>query len=110
MALELKINNSRGGGRAGAQAPRETGFVSGQLVCKDMTMMSLAKDAVDSILKGKRKALDAFGNSFEGVGGRVADPDLFGWIRTQKMITRSRSYRYCGNVKLYKQGKNILKI
>ena len=98
MALELKINNSRGGGKSGAQAPRETGFVSGQLVCKDMTMMSLAKDAVDSILKGKRKALDAFGNSFEG----VADPDLFGRIRTQKMLTGSRSYRYFGNVKLYK--------
>ena len=37
------------------------------------------------------------------VADRVANPDLFG-------PTVSGSYRYSGNVKLYKQGKNILKI
>ena len=36
------------------------------------------------------------------------DPDLLGRIR--KIFTGSGSYRYFGNVKLYKQGKNILKI
>jgi hypothetical protein len=30
----------------------QTGFVSFQLVCKEMTMMAIAKDAVDSILRG----------------------------------------------------------
>jgi len=39
---------------------------------------------------------------------RVADPDLFGRIR--KIFNGSGSYRYFGNVKLYKQRKNILKI
>ena len=45
---------------------------------------------------------------------RVADPDpnpdlnLFGRIR--EIFAGSESYRYFGNVKLYKQGKNILKI
>ena len=42
--------------------------------------------------------------------GRVADPDLFGRIRIWNIFTGSGSYRYFGNVKLYKQGKNILKI
>ena len=41
---------------------------------------------------------------------RVADPDLFGQIRSRKIFTGSGSYRYFGNVKLFKQGKNILKI
>jgi hypothetical protein len=30
----------------------QTGFVSFQLVCKEMTMMAIAKDALDSILRG----------------------------------------------------------
>jgi len=34
---------------------------------------------------------------------KVADPDLLG----RKIFTLSGSYRYFGNVKLYKQGKNI---
>jgi len=45
---------------------------------------------------------------------RVADPDpnpdLFGGIWIRKIFTGSGSYRYFDNVKLYKQGKNILKI
>ena len=44
--------------------------------------------------------------------GRVVDPDLFG--RIGKIFTGSLSgsgsYRYFDNVKLYKQGSNILKI
>ena len=44
---------------------------------------------------------------------RVADPDLFGRIRIRKIFTGtvsgSGSYQYFGNVKLYKQGKNIFK-
>ena len=39
-----------------------------------------------------------------------SDPDLFGRIRIWKIFTGSGSYRYFGYVKLYKQGKNILKI
>ena len=59
------------------------------------------------ILKGQTKL---------GITIRVADPDpnpdpvLFGRIRIRKIFTGSGSYRYFGNVKLYKQGKNILKI
>ena len=45
---------------------------------------------------------------------RVADPDpnpgLFGRIRKFFTGSVSGSYRYFGNVKLYKPGKNILKI
>ena len=43
---------------------------------------------------------------------RVADPDpdLFARIQIRKILTGSVSYRYFGNVKLYKQGKNMLKI
>ena len=37
-----------------------------------------------------------------------SDPDLFGRIRI--ILTGSGSYRYFDNVKLYKQGKTILKI
>ena len=50
------------------------------------------------------------------LGTRVADPDpdLFGqsWIRKifTGSVSGSGSYWYFGNVKLYKQGKNILKI
>ena len=42
---------------------------------------------------------------------RGADPDLFGRIRIRigKIFTGSGSYWYFGNVKLYKQGKNMLK-
>ena len=74
-------------------------------------------------LKGDEKVIK---NRISGTGylpmvslvSRVADPDpnpdLFGWIRI--IFTRfgsvsgSGSYRYFGNVKLNKQGKNILKI
>ena len=47
-----------------------------------------------------------------GPKARVADPDpeLFGQIRKIFTGTGSGSYRYFGNLKLYKQGKNILKI
>jgi len=47
-----------------------------------------------------------------GSGTFWYDPDLFGMIRIQvwKIFTGSGSNRYFGNVKFYKQGKNILKI
>ena len=37
-----------------------------------------------------------------------SDPDLF--CRIRKIVTGSGSYRYFGNVKLHKQGENVLKI
>jgi hypothetical protein len=46
VSLELEINTKRRG-------PRETGFISGQLICKDVTMMTVARDAVEAILRGK---------------------------------------------------------
>jgi hypothetical protein len=46
VSLELEINTKRRG-------PRETGFISGQLICKDVTMMTMARDAVEAILRGK---------------------------------------------------------
>jgi hypothetical protein len=47
VSLELEINTKRRG-------PRETGFISGQLICKDVTMMTVARDAVEAILRGKQ--------------------------------------------------------
>ena len=55
-------------------------------------------------------------NVMQYVANRVADPDpdLFGRIRIRKIFAGSGSisgsYRYLGNVKFYKQGKNIFKI
>ncbi len=46
VSLELEINTKRRG-------PRETGFISGQLICKDVTMMTVARDAMEAILRGK---------------------------------------------------------
>ncbi len=46
VSLELEINTKRRG-------PRETGFISGQLICKDVTMMTVARDAVEAILRGE---------------------------------------------------------
>ena len=46
---------------------------------------------------------------------RVADPNpdgsgpFFGRIRSRKIFTGYGFYRYLGNLKLYEQGKNILK-
>ena len=38
-----------------------------------------------------------------------ADPGLSGRIRIRKILTGSGSYRYFGNVMLYKQGKKYFK-
>ena len=39
-----------------------------------------------------------------------SDPDLFGWIRSRIRTIFNGSYWYSGYVKLYKQGKTIIKI
>ena len=46
VTLEFQMNAKKN------QKETTTNFVSFQLVCKDMTMMAIAKDAVDSILRG----------------------------------------------------------
>ena len=60
------------------------------------------------------QSIKAIGKTNMDVKGRVADPDpnqdLFGQIQIWKIFTRSGSYRYFGNVKLFKQGKSILKV
>ncbi len=61
VSLELEINTKRRG-------PRETGFISGQLICKDVTMMTVARDAVEAILRGSTS------NQCCGSGMFIPDP------------------------------------
>jgi hypothetical protein len=93
VSLELQIKTN-------TRTPRDAGYVTLELHCKDMAMMAQARDALQSILKGlshiSTGALRFF--LYVEIGSEV-DP-FFNLCETRVPVFRRVYYRYVGYLPL----------